>query len=154
MMRTRYVAVLTLMMMCGVFAARAADNDVTYIHGTVKAIAENAEGAFDTSSQTALELKFGSEPVSIPYAQIKSCAYREENRFRLGVLATIAVGLVKARIKDHFVTITWNDGALAQVVTLEAPKRRAVGLVELIRARAPQACAPRAGGGAACFVSE
>ena len=148
----RIAAVLALILVFGTLTSRAADQGLTYVHGTVKALQENTGGTFDTSSQAALELRFGTGQVSIPYAQIKSCSYREENRFRLGVLATIAVGLVKARIKNHFVTITWNDGEGVQVVTLEAPRQRAIGLMEVIRGRAPQACTPRPGGGATCYL--
>lgn len=128
--------------------------DITYVSGTLKAVAENATGTFDTSAQSALNLHFGQEQVSIQYSQIKSCVYREENRFRLGVLATIAVGLLKARTKNHFVTITWTDESGSQVVRLEAPKSRAVGLVDVIRARAPEACKPKPGSMSSCYVFE
>lgn len=127
--------------------------EATYVYGTIKTLPENTSGTFDTGSQSELELRFGKERISIPYARIRTCAYREENKFRLGVLATIAVGLLKARTKNHFVTLTWIDGEATQVATLEAPKRRAIGLVEVIRARAPEACKARAGSGERCFIS-
>ena len=153
-MRKRIAAVLTLALLGTSFPAMAIDQpEVNYVNGTIKSVAENA-GTFDTTSQAVLELRFGPGQVSIPYAQIKSVAYREENRFRLGVLPAIAVGLLKARTKSHFVTIAWTDTEGSQVVTLKAAKARAVGLLQVIRARAPDACKPRPGNAGSCFIPE
>lgn len=158
-MRTKVAVVVAMLAVLGAGPVRAEDRvanglnpvGATYINGTVTTLSENTSGTFDTGSSLALELHFGKEQISIPYVRVRRCSYREENKFRLGVLATIVVGLLKARTKNHFVTLTWNDGEAMQVLTLETPKQSAIGLVEVIRARAPEACKPKAGGG--CFVT-
>jgi hypothetical protein len=62
------------------------------------------------------------------------------------VLPAIAVGLLKARSKRHFVTIEWeHSGGSPDVVTLDASKERALGLLAVLRARAPLACPGRPG---------
>ena len=154
-MRIGIATILGLALAGAVPSARALDGpEVTHVNGTIHAIPEGATGTFDSSSESILVMHFGPEQISIPYTQIKSVVYREENKFRLGVLATIAVGLVKARTKNHFVTLVWKDVDGVQVIKLEAPKQRAVGLLETIRARAPQACRVRLGDNSACVMPE
>ena len=120
---------------------RADDLGVTYVNGTIKAITENASGAFDTASSVALQFQSGQVQIAIPYNSIKTYDYKEENRFRLGVLATIGVSLVKARSKRHLITIGWKDeSGSAQTATFETTRDRAQGLEKILQARAPQAC--------------
>ena len=134
------VFVLLTGLMCGA-AAPAEPPDVEYVNGTVKGMAEGATGTVDMSSSQSLEFHAGSGQFSIPYAEITSVKCREENRFRLGVLPAIAVGLLKARSKRHFVTIEWkHDDDTTAVVTLDAPKQKARGMAAVLRARAPFAC--------------
>lgn len=120
--------------------------DVEYVNGTVKGLQDGTMGSLDTSGKEALEFRAASGKFSIPYDEITRVTGREENRFRLGVLATIAVGLLKARSKRHFVTIEWDpsDGP-ANVVTLDASKEKASGLLTVLRARAPRGCPARPG---------
>ena len=125
----------------GISTLKAEQVEVTYLSGTVKAIPAEAASKVDTTTPTALELESGASHVNILYAAIKSYEYREESRFRLGVLPAIAVGALKARAKRHLLTITWKDEAgIAQTVTFEMTKDRAQGLVKVLDARAPQAC--------------
>lgn len=119
----------------------AETGDVEYVNGTVKGVSEGAMGSLTTSRQDALEFLAPSGRFSIPYEDITTVRCRVENRFRLGVLPAIAVGLLKARTKRHFVTIEWKhaDGP-PDVVTLDASKEKAQGLLAVLRARAQQAC--------------
>jgi hypothetical protein len=116
--------------------------DVQYVNGTVKGLAEVATGILDTTSERTVDFRAGSVQFSIPYAEILNVKCREENRFRLGVLATVGVGLLKARSKRHLVTVEWvpADGP-PEVATFDAPKDKARGLALVLRARAPHACA-------------
>lgn len=115
--------------------------EVTYLNGTVKAIAENASAKLDTTAATALQLQAGQNQIAIPYSAVTTYEYHEENRFRLGVLATIGVSLVKARSKRHFLTIGWKDeSGVAQTATFETTRDRAQGLVKVLDARCPQVC--------------
>ena len=138
----RWVGVLLVLgYLVNATAAWAVESDVEYVTGTVKGLTEGATGNIDMSSPESLEFHAGSSQFSIPYAEITSVKCREENRFRLGVLATIVVGMLKARSKRHFVTIEWKhaDGPTA-VVTLDAPQEKARGMAAVLRARAPHAC--------------
>jgi hypothetical protein len=113
--------------------------EATYLSGTVKAIPAQTSSRLDTTTPVALELEAGTTHVTIPYVAINAYDYREENRFRLGVLPAIAVGALKARAKRHLLTITWKDEAgIAQTVTFEMTKDRAQGLVKVLEVRAPQ----------------
>jgi hypothetical protein len=114
--------------------------EVPYVNGTAQGVKEGTVGTLDSSSATALKFQSGAAGFSIPYDGVSVYKYREENRFRLGVLPTIAAGIVKARSKRHLLTITWKDSqGVAEVVTLEASKDDALGLVAVLRARATQA---------------
>jgi hypothetical protein len=117
------------------------DLQVTYSSGTVPGVPEGAPGTLNTSSPAALEFHAASSQVAIPYSRITSFNCRDENRFRLGVLPAIAVGIVKARSKRHFVTITWHDDkGVSNVVTFEMTRQRSSGLLSILRARAGKDC--------------
>lgn len=140
-MLKRIVTATVLIAVWGMPGAKAEQIEVTYLSGTVKAIPADAASKLDTTVPTALELNSGTNRITIPYAAIDSFEYREENRFRLGALPAIAVGALKARAKRHLLTITWKDEALnPQTATFEMTKDRALGLVKVLDARAPQAC--------------
>jgi len=130
-------------MAVGAASAPAQQSDVEYITGTVKGLTEGSIGTVDMSSPEALEFHAGSGQFSIPYSEITTVKCHEENRFRLGVLPAIAVGLLKARSKRHLVTIEWRHAdAPPQVVTLDSSKQKARGIAAVLRARAPHACPP------------
>ncbi len=143
----RVVAVLMMMgMLLGIPAVALDGPEAQYVHGTAPGVKEGSSGTLDTTIATALEFHAGAAGFSIPYEGVKFYRYQEEKRFRLGVLPAIDVGLVKARAQRHLVTISWKDAAgVAEVVTLEASKDDALGLVVLLRVRAPKACAARMG---------
>ena len=99
----------------------------------------DTRAALDTSSTAALELHAGTVMVPIPYEQINSYEYRVENRFRLGALPALAVGLLKAREKRHLLTIAWTDDQGAeQTATFETSRDRARGLIMVLDVRAPR----------------
>lgn len=143
----RFMAVVLVLGLGMSTAAVAAEEpEVEYVNGTVPGLKDGSTGTIDMSSPQALEFHSGSSHFSIPYAEITSVKYREENRFRLGVLPAIAVGLLKARSKRHFVSIAWqHDDDESQVVTLDGSKEKARGLMAVLRVRAPKACPSRPG---------
>ena len=141
-MRRWMAALLVLGWLANETAASAQPPDVEYVNGTVKGLTAGATGTVEMSSPESLEFHSGSSQFAIPYAEITTVKCRDENRFRLGVLATIAVTLVKARSKRHLVTIEWKHADdPAAVVTLDAPREKARGIATVLRARAPHACA-------------
>lgn len=128
--------------MTGAGSMAAQQSDVEYVTGTVKGLTDGAMGRLDMTSDQVIEFKAGSREFSIPYAEVTDVKCREENRFRLGVLGTIGVSLLKARSKRHLVTVGWRpaDGPPG-VVTFDAPRDKARGLALVLRARAPHVCA-------------
>jgi hypothetical protein len=140
-MRNWIAVLLGLALAVAVVPALAGGLVVTYLNGTVKAVAENAPGTHDTTTTAALQLQRGQNQVAIPYGAVTTYEYHDENRFRLGILPAIAVGLLKARAKRHLVTIGWKDeSGAAQTATFATRRDRAQGLVKVLDARAPQAC--------------
>jgi hypothetical protein len=140
----RAIAGLLLMVM-GIPALATDGPEVQYVTGTALGVKEGAVGTLDSSSATALKFQAGAAGFSIPYDGVSVYKYREENRFRLGVLPAIAVGIVKARSKRHLVTIIWKDSqGVAEVATLEASKDDALELIAVLRARSTQSCKGRA----------
>ncbi|HWG22406.1 MAG TPA: hypothetical protein VG225_17920 [Terracidiphilus sp.] len=120
-------------------AGVAEEMDAVYRYGTESAIADGSAGKLDTSSMSGMNFHAGSAQFSIPWSGIERAKYCETNRFRLGVLGAIAVGLVKARSKRHLVTLTWNDEhAVAQTVTFEVSKEKSAALWSALRVRGPQ----------------
>jgi len=142
----KLVAILLVLGLGLSVTAAAQEPDVEYVNGTVQGWKDGATGTLDMSSPQSLEVRSGASHFFIPYAEITSVKYREENRFRLGALPAIAVGLLKARSKRHFVLIAWrHDDDSSEVVTLDASKEKARGLMAVLRVRAPKACPPRPG---------
>jgi hypothetical protein len=114
-----------------------------YARGTMQAVKEGATGTVDKSSPSALRFQSAQESFSIPYASITSFQFHRESRYHLGVLPAIAVGLFMPWARRHLVTITWNgENHVPEVVTLEASKSATDGLLEVMRARASEACKP------------
>ena len=141
------IAGLVLMVMLLSLPAVALEGpEAQYVNGTAAGVNEGVTGMLNTTVPMALEFHAGAAGFSIPYDQVKVYKYREENRFRLGVLPTIAVGLLKARSKRNLVTISWKDASgVAQVATFETSKEDALGLLALLRARSTEACRMNAG---------
>ena len=132
------------MMLEGLPAWAADGMDALYIGGSAPGTRIGTTGTLDCAKSDALEFHSGSGDFSVPYAQIVAARYHEENRFRLGVLPAIAVGLLKARSKRHVVTVTWADEkGLPQVAQFEMSRQASMALVTLIRVKAPQVCQPK-----------
>jgi hypothetical protein len=141
-MKRLFATVLIAALAAGNAPAFAVDDmQVTYSSGTAPGVPNGSSGTLNTTSPTALEFHAASSQFSIPYSAITSFNCHDENRFRLGVLPAIAVGIVKARSKRHFVIITWQDDkGIANVVTLEMSRQRSAGLLSILRARASKDC--------------
>jgi hypothetical protein len=139
---------LTLISVLAAPSARALDGkgmEATYTGGTVAGVRLGVNGTLETTSPTALEFHSSSGDFSVPYAGIATARYREENRFRLGVLPAIGVGLLKARAKRHLTTITWKDErGVVQAAIFETSKQRSLALLTILRVRAPQVCSTKA----------
>jgi hypothetical protein len=152
-MKRAIAGLLMAGMLSGVPAVALAGPAAEYVNGTAQGVKEGSAGRLNASLAKALEFQAGASGFSIPWDGVQIYKYREENRFRLGVLPAIAVGMLKARSKRHLVTIGWKDSdGVAQLVTLETSRDDARGLIAILRARSTQACKGRAG--QQCSVGE
>ena len=141
----RTIAVVAILAMIGWDTSAFALNgfEVTYLTGTVQGANQGMPGLLDNTATNALHFQGNASQFSIPFTNIRSYQYREETKFRLGVLPAIAVGMLKARSKVHTVSISWQgERGVPEVVTLQMSKHTAEGLMTLLRTRAERACQP------------
>ena len=119
------------------------DGQVTYAGGTIAGLAPGSTGRFDTKSDTVLTFEYGSNKLAIPFTAIQSFHFSTEVTHHLGVLPAIAVGLLKARQRRHYLSISYRvaDGA-PQVGVFEVPKRMPPALQAILQARTRQVCKP------------
>lgn len=109
---------------------------VLYVGGTVPGLKEGTMGRLDTTQEEALVFEAGENKTTIPYAEIRHFKYEEKLARHLGVIATVAVVLVKHRQRRHFVEINYQtkDGT-AQVAIFEVSKDNAQVLDAVLRVR-------------------
>ena len=103
-MKTAIAGLLSVAMLMSVSAMAMDGPEAQYVNGTAPGVKDGSIGTVDTTIATALEFHAGGAGFSIPYAGVQVYKYCEENRFRLGVLPAVAVGILKARSKRHTVT--------------------------------------------------
>jgi hypothetical protein len=117
-----------------------------YVGGTLSGVAAGSLGRLDTTSDTSLifVLEHAGKKVEIPYAAIESHKYSKEVARHLGVLPTIAVGLLKVRQHRHFFRISYRvpGATAAQVVIFEVPKQMPRTLEAILQTRAPSTWKP------------
>ena len=109
-----------------------------YVGGTLPGLTAGTVGRLDTTSDTSLIFEHAGNKVEIPYASIESHKYSKEVARHLGVLPTIAVGLLKVRQHRHFFRISYRvpGAAAAQVVIFEVPKQMPRTLEAILQTRA------------------
>lgn len=136
MKRLIAIGLMTVVALAGARLWAADSADVTYRSGTVPGMKEGDAGKLDMTMADALKFQAGVAELSVPYEKVTRIEYREQNRFRLGVVGTIVVGMLKAREKVRTVTITWmDDKDTANVATFEMPKEKVAGLLDVLKAR-------------------
>ena len=110
-----------------------------YVGGTLPGVTPGIVGRLDTTSDTSLIFEHAGHRVEIPYAAIESHKYSKEVARHLGVLPTIAVGLLKVRQHRHFFRISYRvpGAAAAQVVIFEVSKQMPRTLEAILETRAP-----------------
>jgi hypothetical protein len=115
-----------------------------YVGGTLPGVTPGIVGKLDTTSDTSLIFEHAGHRVEIPYASIESRKYSKEVARHLGVLPTIAVGLLKVRQHRHFFRISYRvpGAAAAQVVIFEVPKQMPRTLEAILETRAPSTWRP------------
>ena len=143
-MRGLFVVSMLLILAAPAFAWDG--DNVTYAGGTASKLKEGSAGKFDYSSAAQLRFVSAGDTLEIPYKGMESFEHSKELAVHLGVAPAIAVGLVAARKRNHYVRITYKDGnQLPQVAVFEVQGPMLRFLMPMLEARAPQAqCGPYA----------
>lgn len=142
-MRTAIVVLLALTLAAPAFsepgrAAAVEGQQVLYVGGTLGDLKEGAVGRFDLTREKSLVFDAAGMRCEIPYAQITSHKYTEKLARRLGVVATVAVVLVKHRQRRHFIEIDFrSDDGTPQVAVFEISKDAVQTVTAVLDARAP-----------------
>lgn len=115
-----------------------ANGHAKYVGGTQPGVTPGVVGRLDTTSDTSLIFEHAGNKIEIPYTAIESHKYSKEVARHLGVLPTIAVGLLKVRQHRHFFRISYRvpGAAAAQVVIFEVPKQMPRILEAILQTRA------------------
>jgi hypothetical protein len=143
---TTITACLLITFVFGSAAAFALEpNQAVYIGGSV-AIPGDTPGRMDTSSPMTLLFHYKKPDgtagqIGVDYAAIKTAYPGDEVTHHLGVAPAIAVGLIAARRRRYFVTLTWTDEkGISQAAQIEISKHDQQPLLAVIRARMPRPC--------------
>ena len=132
------VVTILLITSCSLWAVD--DSQVEYLGGTVPALAVNAVGKLDLTSEMVMQFESPKGKFTIPYANIDSFEYTRELTHHLGVLPSIVVGLTRTRKHRHYFRIVYhNDNNVSQIVVIEVPKHMPPVLQAVLKARAPHA---------------
>lgn len=111
-MKKALAAVTVAFVALGVSVAAVNSRKAQYIGGTLKGVAEKAEGAFDTTNDEYLIFtpeKGGSAPVRIPYASITELEYGQKAGRRVGVAIMVSPLALFSKKRNHYLTITYKD---------------------------------------------
>lgn len=89
-----------------------------YRGGTVPGLQAGTMGKLDLTRPDTLVFSSGSSSVSIAYANVQKFEYQEKLARHLGVIATLAVVLVKHRQRRHFIQIAYTDADRREQVAI------------------------------------
>ncbi len=143
-------AITVAMCLLGAIPAFAIEAGQVVYAGGSAGISSDTIGTLDTTSPTTLIFKYirpNGTPgqIDIKYENIRSFEYRNDVRHHLGVLPAIAVGLLAARQRTYTFSISYADSSEAvQVAIFDVAKRDQPAILQVLRARDPHICRPRA----------
>jgi len=135
MKRVTY-AVLMLSICC----MAVEQGQVRYLGGTLDNSKAGAIGRLDLSSPGSITYETEKSRFTIPYNQIVGYQYDEEVTHHLGVLPSIAVGLLKHRQHRHVFTIIYLNEQTKQVAVFEVPKNAAESVKAVLDAKGVHTC--------------
>jgi hypothetical protein len=142
-MRVMLAALVTLSLAAPALAVGVEGTAVMYVGGTVSNVTEGQVGHLDTTVDRSLLFEYGNSRVEIPYASMQRYQYTQPLAHRMGVAATIAVGIVKRRQRRHIVEVYFRDASgVNQVAVFEVSKNRAAAVVAVLNARVPRPARP------------
>jgi len=116
---------------------------VLYLGGTARGLDEKTLGALNTTDEEKLVFEFPNGRLEIPYGRMQSVKYSEKLAHRLGVVATVAVVLVKHRARRHFIEIDYKDPeGKVHTAVFEVSKEAPTTLLPILGTRCPS-CMPK-----------
>ncbi|HZL25424.1 MAG TPA: hypothetical protein VFC39_02720 [Acidobacteriaceae bacterium] len=136
------VAILSVLVLGELPALAVEGSEVQLRSSSVAGTKAGVVGQFDITVPDKMVFRaLGSPDLAMPYANIVEFSSREEVTHHLGLIATIVVGLLKPRMKQHYITISYRDSSgVMQVAAFEVAKRTPDILISLLQARARNAC--------------
>ena len=142
-MKRLLTALVILSLAVPALASGVEGEDVKYVGGTIANLKEGGVGRLDIAGNNAFVFEYGGSRVKIPYASIQRFQYTQPLARRLGVAATIAVGIVKRRQRRHVVEVYFRDIAgVNQVGVFEVSKERVASVVAVLNARVSRPARP------------
>jgi len=140
----RLVALLALLTI-SIPAVAIEDDPVAYIGGTISNLRAGTTGRLDTSQTEAMAFEYRNGKLTIPFAKIDSYQYAQQRAHHWGVLATIAIALLKPLQTRHIFRISYHDeNNTPHVALFEVPKGMPETLIAVLQTRAPLGCKPQA----------
>jgi hypothetical protein len=137
------IAVFMLMIVVSIPMAAIDGENVVYEGGTAAGLISQTAGRLETAGPGSMAFVYVSGKLLIDFEGIQSYEYSEEVAHHLGVLPMIAVGLVRARKRNHFIRITYRNAEDTQeVAVFRIPKHMSDTLLPVLQVRAPQASHP------------
>ena len=135
----RIVAVILIAISVVASAAALVEGDqVLYMAGTMSTVAPGTMGKIDLSSATTMRFVGGNGAIEIPYKNVTKYSVDSEVAHHIGVLPAIAVGLLKARHRQHFLHIAFTDEkGTVQTLEFEISKQMPRMISDLLQARVP-----------------
>jgi hypothetical protein len=133
------VACIVFLLSAGCMAVE--QGQVRYLGGTFDNSKVGAIGRLDLSAPESITFETGKSHCAILYERIVSYQYSDEVAHHLGVLPSIAVGLLKRRQHRHVFTIVYlNDQLAKQIVVFEVPKSAAGSVKAVLDAKGIHTC--------------
>ena len=127
---------VAFVLLAELIVAAVRGDEVMYIGGTVKNLAEATEGRLDTQNEEKLIFTSDKGGFEIPYGSITSLEYGQKAGRRVGVAIVITVWALFSKKRKHFLTIGYNDSqGKPQGVVIEIAKGRAKTMITIIEAR-------------------
>lgn len=143
-MRNFIILLAVLSLAAPVFAGGVEDGQALYVGGTIPGLAEGTPGRLVTTNEHVLVFEHSGGALGIPYLQIRSCRYEARLARRLGVLPTIAVGLLKRLQRRHIIQISYlGPDGVVQAAVFEVSKHDAQPVYAALVARSPRPCRPK-----------
>jgi hypothetical protein len=135
----KLIAVLLVVSLAVPALALVETGQVQYTGGSIATVAVGTMGKFDLNKAEAVVFQSGQSSITIPYANITKFHYEEKLARHLGVVATIAVVMVKHRQRRHFIEISYKDANnTEQTAMFEIAKTDVDSTKATIEARTPQ----------------